>query len=190
MKAILIHGAGATNLSWVSVLHKVPHPFITTSYNVHDSFEKILKDVEHYLPTSDEKYVVIGHSFGGIVAYHLAQKRKDIIAGMSIATPWGGSSIAQLSSFFWKSQFCKNIGRYEQHMKTTRSNSINIPWLNIVTDGGLFGSESDGVVTVASQKEIAPSSKVEMIKLHNSHNEVLHCDQLIKETNRWLMNFS
>lgn len=177
MKVVLIHGAGATAVSWATVVIRIPIAFTIPTYNIHEPFEKIMKDVEQAI--DDKPTIVIGHSFGGIVAYHLAQKHKNIVAGMSIATPWSGSVMAQIGSMFWYgNQFFKNIGRYEDHIRYIRNNPINIPWTNIVTTKGLFNNEYDGVVSISSQRQLQ-SNQVKTIDLNYSHNEVLHSNELI-----------
>jgi pimeloyl-ACP methyl ester carboxylesterase len=185
VQVVLIHGAGATVISWTTVIHKIPRHFVLPTYNIHDSFQSIMSSVQPLIDPN-EKTVVIGHSFGGIVAYHLAKANPNVIAGMSIATPWGGSVVAQVSTMFWNNQFCKNVGRYEPHMKQVRTVPVEVPWINIITTRGLFSGEYDGVVAVSSQKEMCPTDKIENIELKFSHNEVLHCQKLSDEIVKFL----
>ncbi len=180
MKVVLIHGAGATPVSWATVAVRIPITFTIPTYNIHDSFDKIMKDVEKSI--DDQPTIVIGHSFGGIVAYHLAQKHPNIKIGMSIATPWEGSVMAQIGSMFWHNyQFFRNIGKYENHIKFIRNNPVNIPWTNVITTRGLFNNEYDGVVSIASQRQLQPIDKIKTVELNYTHNEVLHSEELIKE---------
>ncbi len=176
-KILLVHGAGATELSWESVSRHFPN-CVKPTYSILDNFKKIMSDVESSLNDQDT-YVVVGHSFGGIVAYHLAQKYPNIRKGISIATPWGGSTMAQLGSYVWlDNQFFKNVGRYENHIKITRTKAVPVPWLNIITVRGIFGNSNDGVVTVASQRELYHEN-VYYYEVPYSHNEVLMAPYLV-----------
>ena len=179
MKVVLIHGANASNMSWNWVGSNIKnHKRISWGMMTHP--EQNLLDIELELP---EKCVVVGHSMGGLYAWHLAQRNPDkVVHAMSVGTPWGGSIHAGIWKMFnFNIPWLQMISRMEPWTAQTRLLETPVPWTNVVTTHGfdLFGvGPNDGVVTVASQRELY--GKHEEIKLDYGHNEVLQSPELVE----------
>jgi len=179
MDIVLIHGANASKISWNwigSNLEKTTR--LSWGMMVHP--EKNLQALEAELP---EKCIVVGHSMGGLYAWHLANRNPDrIVAGISVATPWGGS----IQAGFWKMfnfniPWLQMLSRMEPWTAETRMIEAAVPWTNVVCTHGfdLFGvGDNDGVVTVDSQRELHGPAKE--IVLDYGHNEVLQSPELLE----------
>jgi pimeloyl-ACP methyl ester carboxylesterase len=178
MEIVLIHGANASKISWNWVGSQIKdHTRLTWGMMTHP--EKNLLAMEAELP---KKCTVVGHSMGGLYAWHLAQRNPDqVVAGISIATPWGGS----IQAGFWKMfnfniPWLQMLSRMEPWTTETRMIEAPAPWTNVVCTHGfdLFGvGENDGVVTVSSQRELYGPAKE--IVLDYGHNEVLQSPELL-----------
>jgi hypothetical protein len=140
--------------------------------------EKNLESMEAKLT---EPCFIVGHSMGGLYAWHLANRNPDLVlGGMSIGTPWGGS----IQAGFWKMfnvnvPWLQMLTRHEPWTAQTRLLETPVPWTNVVTTHGfdLFAvGKNDGVVTVESQRELGGEHKE--ITLDYGHNEVLQSTEL------------
>lgn len=186
MRICLVHGAGATPLSWKSFQRDLGLETVTATYDVNDRFSTILERVGE---TAKDCDVVVGHSFGGIIAWHLA-KGQSLKAGVSIAAPWGGSAMADvadlLTGALGLTSFFKNVGKNQPHMSITRKEPPAVPWLNVAATRGIFsGTENDGVISVESQEALCITG-CSMARLRHSHNEILHSDELPRLVRRFL----
>ncbi len=189
MRFCLIHGAGASPLSWRTFESLIDHPVEKATYDVHFSFEQILDQCRAKARSAD---VVVGHSFGGLVAWHLAQEEPRLRGGVSVASPWGGSALADwadlLTGGMTISSFFKNVGRARPHLVTARSTASRVPWLNVVATRGLFPDPpNDGVLTVESQESLCLTN-CSLIRVHQSHAEVLHSDELVRVVHRFVQS--
>jgi len=178
MEIVLIHGANASNVSWNWIGSHIKNS-TRLSWGMMTAPEDNLEDMESQLP---EKCIVIGHSMGGLYAWHLANRNPEkVVAGISIATPWGGSIQASL----WKMvnvniPWLKMISRLEQWTAEPRLLEPPVSWTNVVCTHGfdLFGvGANDGVVTVQSQRELHSPTKE--IVLDYGHNTVLQSPELV-----------
>lgn len=179
MEIILIHGANASKISWNWIGSNLDNSKrLGWGMMVHP--EKNLVAMEAELP---EKCIVVGHSMGGLYAWHLANRNPDrVVAGISIATPWGGS----IQAGFWKMfnfniPWLQMLSRMEPWTAETRMIEAPVPWTNVVCTHGfdLFGvGENDGVVTVQSQRELFGPARE--IVLDYGHNEVLQSPELLE----------
>jgi len=180
MKVIFIHGANASKTSWNWIgSHIEDH--IRLEWSMLTDPESNLQAMEEQLP--DEPCMVVGHSMGGLYAWHLADRNPGkIVKGLSFGTPWGGSIQASV----WKLlnlnvPWLKMLSRIEPWTTQPRMLEPPVPWTNIVTSKGfdLFGvGANDGVVTVASQREL--HGDCEEITLNYGHNEVLQSPELVE----------
>lgn len=179
METVFIHGANASKTSWNWAGSKInPHRRLTWSMMLDP--EVNLEAMEAELP---DRCVVVGHSMGGLYAWHLANRNPGkIVHGISVGTPFGGS----IQAGFWK-MFNLNVpwlhmlSRMEPWTMQTRLLDPAVPWTNVITTHGfdLFGvGANDGVVTVASQQELHNTEKE--ITLDYGHNEVLQSPELTK----------
>jgi pimeloyl-ACP methyl ester carboxylesterase len=179
MEIVLIHGANASKISWNWIGSNLANSKrLSWGMMVHP--EKNLQAMEAELP---KKCIVVGHSMGGLYAWHLANRNPDrVVAGISVATPWGGS----IQAGFWKMfnfniPWLQMLSRMEPWTAETRMIECAVPWTNVVTIHGfdLFGvGPNDGVVTVDSQRELFGPAKE--IVLDYGHNEVLQSPELLE----------
>jgi pimeloyl-ACP methyl ester carboxylesterase len=178
MKVILIHGANATKVCW---------NWIGSNIKKHDRFEwEMMSDPEENLSAMEAQLkgpaIVVGHSMGGLYAWHLAQRHPDkIVAGISVATPWGGILQAELCKLFnFSIPWLRMVSRMEPWTAQPRLVEPPVPWTNVVCTHGfdLWGiGPNDGVVTVGSQMELAKPWNE--IRLDYGHNEVLQSQELL-----------
>jgi len=178
MEIVFIHGANASNVSWNWAGSHIEN-HVRLPWGMMTDPEENLTTMELALP---EKCIVVGHSMGGLYAWHLANRNPDkVVAGISVATPWGGSMQASL----WKMinvniPWLRMISRMEPWTAETRLLETPVPWTNIVCTHGfdLFGvGANDGVVTVQSQRELYGPTKE--ITLDYGHNTVLQSTELV-----------
>lgn len=178
MKVILIHGANATKVCW---------NWLGSQLEDHERFEwNMMSDPEENLDCMsarlDGPAILVGHSMGGLYAWHLAQRNPDVIAGaVSVATPWGGSIQADIWKLFnFTTPWLRMVSRMEPWTVQCRLLEPPVPWVNVVCSRGfdLLGvGANDGVVTVTSQKELMKPCKE--IQLSYGHNEVLQSTELV-----------
>lgn len=183
MRLLLIHGAGASSLSWRAFRARVGIPCETFDYDVSRPFDHLLYDLLEEVDRTGAT-AVVGHSFGGILAWHAADECQQIRWGASVSSPWGGSrysDIVETSTLgLLPTRFFSNIMRSSRHSRACRERPCRVPWLNVVTTKGIAGiGKNDGVLTVASQDALyASDSWVMRIEAHYSHTEVLFTDDL------------
>jgi pimeloyl-ACP methyl ester carboxylesterase len=179
MDIVLIHGANASKISWNWVGSNLEKS-TRLSWGMMVQPEKNLLALEAELP---DKCIVVGHSMGGLYAWHLANRNPDrVIAGISVATPWGGSIQAGIWKMFnFNIPWLQMLTRHEPWTAQTRLLETPVPWTNVVCTHGfdLFGvGDNDGVVTVESQRELHGPAKE--IVLDYGHNEVLQSPELLE----------
>ena len=182
MKLLLIHGAGASSVSWRTFETLVGHPCDVFSYDVNRPFEHILTECVKKIDAVLARCLV-GHSFGGIIAWHAANIHDMIACGISVAAPWGGSvyaDVMEAATLGWlPSRFFQNVGRSSHHSVIPRTQPSRVPWMNVVTTRGIIGSvENDGVLTVPNQDSLYRGDNVLRVPVKHNHSEVLHTDEL------------
>jgi len=183
MKYILIHGLGASKLSFKSLARQLPPYTSYLEYEPNETFDEVFLRGQGMLEDYPE-VTVIGHSLGGILAWHLAKTHKRIVKGVSIATPFGGFSIAslRLPLFFIPSilpNMLMSLDRNDWVCRHPRNMKIDIPWINFVANKGMTpGYSNDGVLTTKSQDELKGGEKTLTYVLPYNHYEIPHCDEL------------
>lgn len=182
-KLLLVHGAGATRRSWAYFSERIGLPVDYLEYDVTDPFEKILEGCMAVAKRAGA-YGIVGHSFGGVVAWHVASRVPSLRKGVSIASPWGGSGYADaveaMTLGMLPTSFFSNVRRQARHLVEPRTKAPPVPWMNVVTTRGSIArvEPNDGVVTVRSQRSLfAGGDDVETV-LRESHSEVLLTEDL------------
>lgn len=178
MKVILIHGANASKICW---------NWVGSQIEPHDRFEwEMMTDPEDNLREMESKLtepsLLVGHSMGGLYAWHLAHRNPDkVIGAISVATPWGGI----LQADFWKlfnfsTPWLRMVSRLEPWTTQCRLLEPPVPWTNVICERGfdIWGvGNNDGVVSVRSQRELLMPTQE--INLPYGHNEVLQSQELL-----------
>ena len=176
---VYIHGANATRTSWNYLRGKlnVSNEYVL-EYSCYNKFTDNLQDMLREIHQL-ERVFFIGHSLGGVYAYHLASKLPfRAMGGISIAAPFGGVSSAYFLSFMFP---------FYQLYKDIKPNSFAINhiseiknvrrWTQVITTRGhnpMIHGKNDGVVTITSQRQI----DCEKIYMNETHNEILQSDEL------------
>lgn len=178
MNIILIHGANTSTVCWNWVGSQIgKHTCV--EWDILNDTEYNLKNIEQRLVS---KTLLVGHSMGGLYAWHLAQRNpKKVIGAISVATPWGGVVQADILNFFGHPMsWAQMVSRHSKWTTPCRQQEPPVPWTNVVCTRGFdfFGiGANDGVVSVKSQNQLALPH--ESINLWYSHNEVLQSQELV-----------
>jgi pimeloyl-ACP methyl ester carboxylesterase len=178
---VWLHGANQSSLSFKYIKEKLPHvPSTFVEYSSYNGFYKNLDEMLSHLQDRGPIFVV-GHSLGGIYALHMA-KHLNVIGGISISTPFRGSSMADWARYIVpKYQLFKDIGRKSAPIIEAQQVDIsNIPWTQIVTTRGhapWMNEPNDSVVTIESMRYL--EDKMEIVEIPVNHYEVVCSDQTV-----------
>lgn len=177
---VFIHGARATSASFNYIRTKLDDHFpdrtdVLLSYGSNESFLTNLDKMVEELDNAGDELFFIGHSLGGIYAFHLANSLSErTIGGVTISTPYGGSVEAYFLRFLMpQSALLADIVPSSAIMQCASSNSLTVPWANIVTTGGgspFIVSRNDGVVTYSS---MTANQNMNFFYIEENHYEIL-----------------
>lgn len=172
---VFIHGANSSTNSFnyiISQLGLSKEEYTRIDYDSNSGFYENLIQMEETLHNKKNLFI-IGHSLGGIYAIHLSQKL-DCVGGISIATPHGGSSLADWLRFMNpKSKLLQDIGTMGLPILTAKQIVLDTPWIHVVTTKGRVPwmiPDNDGVITIRSQKI---RTDVNYVELPYNHFEVM-----------------
>jgi len=178
MNIVLIHGANTSPICW---------NWVGSNIGQHVRAEwDILNDTEYNLEIMEQRLLsntlLVGHSMGGLYAWHLAQRNPNkVIGAISVATPWGGVIQADILNFFGHPMpWSRMVARHSQWTIKCRTQEPPVPWTNVICTRGFdfFGvGANDGVVSVKSQRQLALPH--DDINFYYSHNEVLQSKELV-----------
>ncbi len=130
--------------------------------------------------------MLIGHSLGGIVSAAIAQE-VPVAKIVTLGTPFGGSFVASVMSWFTPSQLMKDVAYQSPIIVSLKTNPPKIPMLSFVTDAGptVLGDRTDGVVTVKSQMALkGPEYRI----VNYTHFEVLMTPDIAHAINEFVFN--
>jgi pimeloyl-ACP methyl ester carboxylesterase len=181
MPTLLVHGAGASPLSFTTIRSKIEDT-AAFSYDVNRPFNDIVVDCIHAARVHKADRIV-GHSFGGLVAWHAACAI-PFEKGVSIASPWKGNWFSDVTEAMclgiYPTHFLKNTSAKAKHAIVPRHKPAPCQWLNVIaTRPGIFPwPPNDGVVTVESQEALCLGNSA-LRRIHHSHTEVLHSEELV-----------
>lgn len=157
---------------------------------------RLVTQLDNYTKTFPiERLVLIGHSFGGVLAVDAVRRmqRKELASVITMATPFGGSGPASLIKLIKlsKSQFLENVGSYEPFFREFVKKKFPCRVRKIVTVEGtadIMPGQNDGVVSLESQLAMADDPMSSIVKVKLNHFEVLLAPEvttlIIKELNR------
>jgi alpha-beta hydrolase superfamily lysophospholipase len=60
-----------------------------------ESFDEYLRDLDRFIRQSEEKPVVVGHSMGGLVAFHYAATNPETVRALVLSSPWFQQRVTQ-----------------------------------------------------------------------------------------------
>ena len=173
INVVWLHGANQTSLSFEYLRSKLNFPNeILINYSsmnrFQDNIEMIVDQIQGKGP-----HFVIGHSMGGLYALHLTHYVR-VVGGVSISTPFRGSSTADWAKYIVPSYpLFKDIGRKSDPIKRANEIELEIPWTQIVSTHGnvpYHNGPNDGVVTLASMKH---RTDMELVEVPHTHYEVM-----------------
>ena len=193
MKIVFIPGAYAKSYCW---------NYISSNLSVDDKnkvfldydVERPLKEINNNIKSQIQKYcgdepiIIIGHSFGGVLAINIAEIEKipNVKQVITLSAPIGGIESAKflfnpfLHNFSTVNNFWNNISPTNpMFSKIRKIKSLDIPLLCVVVEtqkNVLFLDPSDGIVTVSSQKFLE-----EKENLTYFHAEGLHMSGLLDD---------
>ena len=178
INVIFIHGANQTSLSFEYLRTKTQFKKeILVNYSsmnrFYDNMDMITEQCQNKGP-----HFVIGHSLGGLYALHLT-KYLRVVGGVSISTPFRGSSTADWAKYIVPSYpLFKDIGRKADPIREANEIELNIPWTQIVSTSGsvpYHNGPNDGVVTLASMTH---RTDMELVEVPHTHYETMVSDQV------------
>jgi pimeloyl-ACP methyl ester carboxylesterase len=190
INVIWLHGANQTSLSFNYIRSKTQFTKeITIDYSsmnrFYDNLESIVEQVQGNGP-----HFVIGHSMGGLYALHLTQYIR-VAGGVSISTPFGGSSTADWAKYMVPSYaLFKDIGRKSRPVQEGHKICLDVPWTQIVSMSGsvpYHNGPNDGVVT---HRSMTVRSDMEYVEVPHTHYEVMCSDQVAELITRKYNNLN
>lgn len=178
--AVWLHGANQTQQSfeYLRLNCDISNEFCvnySSSSSFHSNLEEIIEETKQLGPV-----FIIGHSLGGLYGLHLT-KHIDVVGGISISTPFGGSFTADWAKYIVPTyQLFRDIGRRSTPVVEGMNIQLSIPWTQLVSTKGsvpYHGSANDGVVTLDS---MTVRDDVETVYVPYNHYEVV-CNQQVAE---------
>ena len=169
INVIWLHGANQSSLSFKYLQTKTQfNKEIMINYSsmnkFYDNLDMITEQCQNRGP-----HFVVGHSMGGLYALHLT-KYLRIVGGVSISTPFRGSSTADWAKYVVPSYpLFKDIGRKSDPIKKANEIKLDIPWTQIVSTKGsvpYHNGHNDGVVTLASMSHRTDMTHIELAHTH------------------------
>jgi len=185
INVIWIHGANQTSLSFKYLQTKTQFSNeILVNYSSMNRFEDNIEMIADKCKGKGPHFV-IGHSMGGLYALHLTQYVR-VLGGVSISTPFRGSSTADWAKYIVPSYpLFKDIGRRADPIRRANEIELNIPWTQIVSTTGsvpYHNGPNDGVCTLESMRHRTDMKHVDVA---NTHYETMVSDKvsdIIKQT--------
>lgn len=118
---------------------------------------------------------VIAHSLGGIYALNIANNLPtSIAAALTLATPYGGSSIASFASLMLPySKLLRDITPTSDVIRSSAEIKISKPWCQVVTTRGnapWLQTPNDGIIT---RDSMTARSDIELVEMDTNHYEVV-----------------
>lgn len=177
---VFIHGANATPSSFNYIISqsKIKN-YTNLEYSSTTGFYPNLASMVVQLQNKGPLFLV-GHSLGGIYATHLIN-HCEVVGGVSISTPFGGSKTADFARLFMPTnQLFKDIGTKSQPIVEAQQTSISVPWVQIVTtagDSAMHITKNDGVVT---HKSMTHRTDIPHETFHYTHYEIMNSPEVVE----------
>jgi pimeloyl-ACP methyl ester carboxylesterase len=185
-----VHGAHASDQSFNYIRYSLHGEFAdqTFSYDLRSAtaeeiaarlLEEIIEAVEK---NKIKKLILVGHSFGGVLAVRSANMLKKLnkklrVELITLSTPFAGSKIATFIRWFNPgSKFLSNISAHDSFIKEFKVEKLPYRTTVFVTTAGDVGwipEANDGIVTVLSQKHFESDPKATYHVVNVNHFEIL-----------------
>lgn len=177
---VLIHGAHQSNVTFEYFRNALPgFQYINIEWSSTGGFYHNLDEMVQVLKTAGPVYLV-GHSMGGIYAAHAAQKI-DCVGGATIATPWGGSKIADWAKYIYPSYpIYREVSTASSAILDARLYDLPGMWTNYVsTQGNVpgMGGPNDCVLTIES---MTARKDIKTKFISATHYEIIMSGKLIQ----------
>lgn len=190
---LMIHGAGATSLSFNYISLWLDQEIQTIDYKVGESREDIFNRIER---PEDITYIM-GHSYGGLLSAIWLDRNPDhnVKGLITIASPWEGSPTARILNWFLSDPVWHDMKPGSDLLKRVAEIELEIPVKNLVAHpqqggNGLAGtgkSENDGTIPVASARNTPIGfTRVRNVEIPHGHSEILQSWTTIEEIRKFL----
>ena len=167
---IYIHGANADSDNFNYYKLKLPeHKSYAPNYDMsEDPFDLVMSfKNKAQREFEDEPVILVGHSFGGILASWYASVLPEQVSHLvTIATPWEATPVARIFGYFWRNaDVFKNTMPGATVLAMLQEKKFNGPHTNIIcTRGanpvaGIGGKANDGMISCDSQSKTPPGFK-------------------------------
>ena len=129
---LMIHGAGATSLSFNYISLWLDQELQTIDYKVGESMEDIFKRIEN----PDEVTYILGHSYGGLVGATWLDRNPDSnVKGLiTIASPWQGSPTARILNWFLSDPVWHDMKPGSELLKAVNDIQLELPVKNLIAN--------------------------------------------------------
>jgi len=181
MHIVYIHGNRASASSFNFIRSKITgHRETILEYDSDDGFDRNHDRMMEQLD-GVENIFFIAHSLGGIHAFHLAHHLGErVLGGVTMSTPYGGSSAASLVACFMPfSQVMKDIRPTGGPILQAQAMATPAVWTNIVSVAGaspFMLEPNDGVVTLKSMRH---RRDMRLVEVDCNHFEVVLSEQAV-----------
>jgi alpha-beta hydrolase superfamily lysophospholipase len=179
-----IHGANSTPNSFNWIRSNLPeHDIVPISYDHSVSIDIVIEDLVKRAQKETRPINIIAHSLGGVIAVRLAQE-VAINKIVTLSSPFGGSNSANIIRWFAPSHLMNDITPQNKNYLLLKTNRPETPILSFVSSiGSVLGEETDGVVSVSSQKALPYATYVD-VKIN--HFEVLLSPEILGRVEAFL----
>ena len=183
---LMIHGAGATSLSFNYISLWLDQEIQTIDYKVGESKDEIFARIKN---PNDVTYIM-GHSYGGLLsAMWLQQNSHRNVKGLiTIASRWQGSPTARILNWFLSDPVWHDMNPGSELLKAVNNIKLDIPVKNIIANpqqggNGLAGrSTNDGTIPVDSARNVpAGFTRCRSVEIPHGHSEVLQSWETIEQ---------
>jgi pimeloyl-ACP methyl ester carboxylesterase len=187
MKIVYIHGLNQTSHSFNYIRAHLPeHDAVALNYDSHQPLRDSMQEVRDKLPKG--KFVLVGHSLGGVLAILMAAEHVDRVQKVvAISSPLAGSKAASnLRWFPGHPKIIEDITTSSPKIELISQLKLVLPTLSIISTAGdlaIAREPNDGIVTVESQKALHFGKKVEV---KANHFEVLMHEKTVKLLHEFL----
>ena len=188
---LMIHGAGATSLSFNYISLWLDQELQTIDYKVGESMEDIFKRIEN----PDEVTYILGHSYGGLVGATWLDRNPDSnVKGLiTIASPWQGSPTARILNWFLSDPVWHDMKPGSELLKAVNDIQLELPVKNLIANpeqggNGLAGrSTNDGTIPVDSARNVpAGFTRCRSVEIQHGHSEILQSWETIEEIRKFV----